>query len=211
MPTRMDYITNEMSKLGTTIHYFDAITPKDLTMDDYSTLSTINNPKSYIYKKYTRLAVLLSFLMCFMDSVERKYKTIIIFEDDVVINVPIDTLRQSLTDFHESSFDIFYMGYCFLKCRQPVNRYKSLIGLTNPNLLCCQAMCIKTDVLPGLVDYCLPMKYNSDELFRNYYKEKGVKVCVPPIVYFTQNRKNLSSENQSIDHAEFHKTCIWGD
>jgi hypothetical protein len=142
-----------------------------------------------------------------MDAVQRGYKTMVIFEDDLIIDVSRETLDESLVEFHESPFEIFYMGYCFLNCRQRVNKYKHLVGLTNPDLLCCQAMCIKTDMLPGLIKYCLPMKYNSDELFRNYYREKHIQVCVPPVVYFKQNRQEIDSANQSIDQPAFHKTC----
>ena len=92
MPERKEYITKQINKLGVTCTYFNAITPNDLTTQDYNTLSSINNPRSDIFKKYTRLAVLLSFILCFMDSLEKGYNTIVVFEDDISINVDLPTL-----------------------------------------------------------------------------------------------------------------------
>ena len=209
MPNRKEYITKQINTLGVTCTYFDAISPKDLTTEDYDTLSSINNPRSDIFKKYTRLAVLLSFILCFMDSLEKGYSTIIVFEDDMSINVDLQTLNESLTEFKNSYCDIFYMGYCFLNCNQLlyINKYKKLVEIPNRDLLCCHSMCIKTKVLPGLIEYCFPMNFNSDELFRNYYMMNDITICVPRTVYFIQNRASLESLNESEEDPEFFKTC----
>jgi len=209
MPKRKAYITEQINKLGVTARYFNAITPDDLSQDDYNTLSNINQMNSDIYQKYTRLAVLLSFVMCFMDSLKQGYNTIVIFEDDMTINVKPELLNESLTEFQKSPLDIFYMGYCFLNCGQLLylNKFNTLVELTDRNLLCCHSMCIKTRILPGLINFCFPMRNNSDELFRNYYILAGIKVCVPRSVYFSQNRASLESLNESIEDPLLFKTC----
>ena len=207
MPQRKDYITEQINKLGVSCTYFDAVTPDDLTVDDYNELSTINNTQSSIYAKYTRLPVLLSFIMCFMDSLKKGYTTIIIFEDDISINVEPKLLNESLDEFAKSNLDVFYMGYCFMNCGQLLRQFKNLVELSDSNLLCCHSMCIKTRILPGLINYCFPMINNSDEMFRNYYILNKIKIGVPRSVYFTQNRKTLGSLNESLEDSQFFKTC----
>ena len=99
MPQRKEYITKQINKLNLTCKYFDAITPSDLSTNEYNQLSNINNPKSDIFEKYTRLPVLLSFIMCFMDAIENKYETIVIFEDDIQLNVNKTILNESIQEF----------------------------------------------------------------------------------------------------------------
>jgi hypothetical protein len=182
--------------------------PQDITPAEYNQLTLVNDPKSRIYGKYTRFAVLLSFLMCFIHSLENGYSNIVIFEDDMKPLVTLETLTNSVTEFNESSLDIFYMGYCFLNCRQRIGKnYNYLVELTQPDLLCCHSMCVKTRILPKLIDYCIPMTTNSDELFRDFYVKNKIKVCVPKSIYFTQNRKGLDSLNESIPDDELFDTC----
>ena len=46
-----------------------------------------------------------------MDSLEKGYKTIIIFEDDMTITVSPELLDESLIEFSKSDIGVFYMGY----------------------------------------------------------------------------------------------------
>jgi len=199
MPQRKEYISEEINKLGLNAVYFDAIKPQDIKEEEYEQLTMVKDPRSRIYGKYTRFAVLLSFLMCFINSLENGYSTIVIFEDDMKPLTTLETFTNGVREFNNSSLDVFYMGYCFLNCKQRVGKnYDYLIELTNPDLLCCHSICIKTHILPKLIEYCIPMLTNSDELFRNFYLKNKIKVCVPKTVYFTQNRKTLNSLNESI-------------
>jgi hypothetical protein len=208
MPQRKEYISQQINNLGLNAVYFDAIKPQDIRPEEYNQLTSVNNPKSRIYGKYTRFAVLLSFLMCFIHSLENGYSSIVVFEDDIKSLVTLETLTNSITEFNKSNLDIFYMGYCFLNCRQRVGKnYDYLVELTEPDLLCCHSMCIKTHILPKLIDYCIPMTTNSDELFRDFYVKNRIKVCVPKSIYFTQNRKGLDSLNESIPDDELFDTC----
>jgi len=209
MPQRFKYISNEMKKLNVRCTYFDAVKPIDLFKEDYNSLSTINDKGSRIYNKTTRLPLLLSFVMCFMDSLKKGYSTIIIFEDDLKILVDPTTLNIALQEFNESEFDAFYMGYCFLNCGQPVTKYNTLVELSDPNLICCHSICLKTRILPGLIKYCFPMVNNSDEMFRDYYKANKIKVVVPKKIFFTQNRETVPSENQSKKDDELFKVCMF--
>ena len=207
MPQRKEYITKQINQLELTCKYFDAITPSDLSTDDYNNLSDINSPKSNIYNKNTRLPVLLSFITCFIDALENGYTTIIVFEDDIKINVNKTVLNEGIQEFLNSKCDIFYMGYCYMNCNQLLNvhKYKNIVEVEDRNILCCHSLCIKTEMLPGLINYCFPMVNNSDELFRNYFMLNNIKVCVPRQVYFEQNRNDNISLNESYN--DDFKTC----
>jgi hypothetical protein len=39
------------------------------------------------------------------------------------------------------------MGYCFLNCKQNVNKYKNFVELSDPNLICGHSFAIKTRIL----------------------------------------------------------------
>jgi hypothetical protein len=207
MPQRKEYITKQINQLELTCKYFDAIKPTDLSTDDYNNLSDINSSKSNIYNKTTRLPVLLSIIMCFLDAIENNYKTIIVFEDDIKIVSNKTVLTEGIQEFKNSSCDIFYMGYCYMNCNQLVNihKYKNIVEVEDRNILCCHSLCIKTEMLPDLIDYCFPMINNSDELFRNYFMLNNIKVCVPRQAYFIQNRNDNISLNESYN--DDFKTC----
>ena len=53
MPKRKNYILEQMESLGLNFLLFDAIKPDDLTHNDYSVLTDINNKKSKIFNKKT--------------------------------------------------------------------------------------------------------------------------------------------------------------
>ena len=209
MPQRKKYITEQIEKLGINAIYLDAITPSDIKAQEYNTLTLINDPTSRIYLKYTRFAVLLSFIMCLMDSLVNGYSTIVIFEDDISTLVDSRLLNESTQEFkNNKQLDVFYMGYCYLQnCKQSTVQYKNLFKLSNPDLLCGHSMCLKRSVIPEMIDYCFPMTTNSDEMFRDFYKANGINVCVPKQVYFTQNRETNGSLNDSNDNDILFKTC----
>ena len=200
MPQRREYITKQIKSMGLTCKFLDAIKPIDLTYEETSMISDINKEGSYLYKLETRLAVLMSFTMCYIDALTNGYQTIMIFEDDIIIDVDFGTLNAATTEFVQSDNDIFYMGYCFLNCKQRMdkNKFKYIISLEDPSILCGHALCIKTKMLPGLIDYCFPMKKPSDELFTDYYHLQQIKACIPKKPYFNQiTRDLLKSLNES--------------
>ena len=157
-----------------------------------------NNIFSRFYNKQTRLPVLLSFTMCFIDSIINNYKTIVIFEDDMVIDIDLPTLNASTEQFSNSDLEFFYMGYCFMNCNQKTKDVGYLKELSIPSILCGHAMCIKSKALPKLIEYCFPMKKPSDELFMDYYIKNKSRVCIPHKPYFNQfERTSDNSLNES--------------
>jgi hypothetical protein len=202
MPQRKDYITKQMTKLDVSYTYFDAIKKGDLTDSEISQLSDVNKRGSKIYNLPTRLFHTLSFTMCFIDAIKKGYSNIIIFEDDIVINVDTDTLNNSLEEFNQSDNDFFYLGYCFLDCKQKQDRdkYKNLIDLTNPSILCNHSTVFKVSALPPLIDYLFPMKIPTDEAMVKYFKLNKTKVCISKKPYFDQvPRDQMESLNVSTN------------
>ena len=208
MPQRREYINSQLNTIGVNAKVFDAVTPGDLSIAEVDFLSDINNVTSYIYNKQTRLSVLLSFMMCYIDSIVNNYQTIVVFEDDITIDISYDILNASTAEFNESNCDFFYMGYCFLDCKQKMDSttYDYLKVLTNQSFVCGHATCIKTSALPALINASFPMLKPSDEIFMQYYKENNIKICIPKNEPFfnQQDRSITSSLNESTNTL---RTC----
>jgi len=203
MPQRIEYVTEQINKMGLHCKYLDAVKPSDLTKETIDKISEVNKPGTILYNLPTRLCHLLSFTMCCIDALKNGYKVIIIFEDDIIINVDNATLNNATTEFvNNSNLDLFYMGYCFLNCGQKMDKkeFKYLIKLYDPSLLCNHATCIKTKMLPNLINYCFPMKKPTDEMFTTYFHSKKINVCIPQTTYFDQvPRDQMESLNVSTN------------
>jgi GR25 family glycosyltransferase involved in LPS biosynthesis len=207
MPNRKEYITAQINKLDTGCMFFNAVTPDDLTKEDYDNLSTTYKENTRISGLVTRLPLTISFLCCFKNAIDNNYDTIIVFEDDIKINQDINTIKEGISEFKKSNFDIFYMGYCFLNCETPIGKVGNLIEIKSKDLLCAHALCIKTKILKNLIDFVLPMDQNFDEILRNFYSKYNIKVCVPKITYFDQeDRAIMGTLNESY---EVLKTCVF--
>jgi hypothetical protein len=205
MPQRKHYITEQINKLGLQCKFLDAVQPKDFSESEKTMLSDINTPGTYMYKHNTRLAVLFSFIMCYTDSIKNGYSTIIVFEDDIITKVSIDMLNKGTAEFAKCNYDVFFMGYCELNCKQPyVDNYTFIRGLTDPSILCGHAVCLKTNILPELIKYSFPMTMPSDEIFTKYFKENRIKACIPKTVYFDQvDRNTMKSLNESTSVLKY--------
>ena len=201
-----EYITEQMDRLGMEYKLFDAIKKGDLSDSEISQISKVNTSGSRIYKLPTRLFHTLSFTMCFIDAIKNGYSTIIVFEDDIVINVDSITLDSSISEFKNSENNFFYLGYCFLNCRQNQDKkkYNDLIDLVDPSILCNHATAIKVDALPKLIEYLFPMNVPTDEAMVEYFKKNNVKVCISKKAYFDQvERDKMESLNESTVKLEY--------
>ena len=205
---REQYVKNQLHSFDMKVTYFDAIFPTDLTKQDYDTLSCTNKRFcGKIYNKQTKFPVQMSYIMCMMDAMKKGYKTIIIFEDDIVINVDRDTLAASIEEFAASPYEMFYMGYCWMSCNQDFNttQHDYLVKVPNNKLKCTHAIALKTDNFPDLINYMFPMTVPNDVSFSNYFKQFGTQICVPKFSYFDQDRENLGTLNDNL--AIKHETC----
>ena len=204
---RKDYIQNQFTRFNLNVTYFKGIFPDDLTLDDYRTLSCTEERFCKIHKKNTKLPVQLSFVTCMMDAIKHGYKTIMVFEDDIVVNVDMDTLNESLKEFKKSSYEMFYMGYCWMSCNQNFDKDKHnyIVGVPNEKPLCHHAIAMKTDNFKSIIDYIFPMVQTKDAKFRKYYKTFNTQVCVPTFSYFDQDRATFGTMNENYQTT--HKTC----
>ena len=161
---RKEYIQNQLMRFGLEITYFKGIFPEDLTLGEYNTLSCTNKNICKIHKKNTKLPVQLSFVMCMMDAMKKGYKTIIIFEDDIVINVDRDTLNESLKEFKKSPYEMFYMGYCAMSCNQAFDTktYDYIADVPDKHIVCHHAIAMKTYNFKQILDFLFPMMETKD-------------------------------------------------
>jgi hypothetical protein len=194
MPQRKDYMRDVFNKMGINYTFFNAITPKNVTGYEYNQLSTTNVSGSKLYNHPTRLALQMSFTMCFMDAIKNGYSTIIIFEDDIVVN-NITTLAKSISDFKDSNFVFFYMGYCWMNCKQNFIK-NNLIDVPDKKLFCCHAICYKVKYLKDLIISMYPMDNNFDDNVDNFIKNNNYNVCISPTTFFDQNRSQLETLNE---------------
>ena len=204
---REDYIENQFSRFNMNVTYFKGIFPDDLTLNDYKTLSCTNHKFCKIHKKNTKLPVQLSFTMCMMDAMKKGYKTIIIFEDDIVINVDKDTLDESLKEFQKSQYEMFYMGYCHMNCNQKFDntQHEYLVDVPDKKLVCHHAIAMKTPNFKYLLEYMFPMMNTKDRSFTYYFKKFNKKICVPKFSYFDQDKETHTTMNDN--HEKIHETC----
>merc|ERR1712110_881168 len=105
MPERYDYTKKMINEFGQNYKSFKAITPDDLTENDYHTLSQTFDPKDRkfgvetIYKKKTKLPVALSFFMCYYDAYINKYNFTMVLEDDIKYGVEMTQITKAIRDF----------------------------------------------------------------------------------------------------------------
>jgi hypothetical protein len=97
MPQRKEYMSEQINSLGLKCKYLNAVTPDDFTYEEMGYLSSVNTPGSSLYNLKTRLAVMFSFTMCYIDALKNGYSTFIVFEDDIVIDVDLQTLNAATT------------------------------------------------------------------------------------------------------------------
>jgi GR25 family glycosyltransferase involved in LPS biosynthesis len=191
MPQRKEYVLQKMKSLGLNFLLFDAIKPDDLTYNDYSVLTDIHNKESKIFNGKTKVGCGFSHLFCYLDAVLNNYKNIIVFEDDIKINVTLQDLKNGIQEFLKSDFKLFFMGYCFLNCNQKFNKsdYKYITGVPDRNLICRHSIAIKIESIIPFLENIFPFSHNGDLLFVEYIKKNKINVCVPYTPYFIQNEK----------------------
>ena len=194
MPQRKEYMEKIFNTMKLNYTFFNAITPSSISQDDYNVLSYTNDPKSKLYKHPTRLALQLSFTMCFMDAIKKGYTTIIIFEDDIIVKIDTHTIIDYISSFKSSDFSFFYMGYCWMDCKQKFSINK-LIEVPDNQLFCTHSICYKVKYLQELIDFMYPMNDNYDNNIVNFIKQNKYKVCIPSTTFFDQNREDLGTLN----------------
>jgi GR25 family glycosyltransferase involved in LPS biosynthesis len=195
MPQRKEYMKGIFNSMKLNYTFFNAITPKDISENDYNTLSKTNDPNSKLWKHPTRLPLQLSFTMCYLDAIKKGYKHIVIFEDDIIVKVDTQTLVNYINEFiKKPEYVFFYMGYCWMDCKQKFT-IDRLVEVPDKQLYCCHAICYKVKYLDELINSMYPMNDNLDNNIVNFIKNKNYKVCVPTSTLFDQNRSEFGTLN----------------
>uniref|UniRef100_A0A6C0AZX0 Glycosyl transferase family 25 domain-containing protein n=1 Tax=viral metagenome TaxID=1070528 RepID=A0A6C0AZX0_9ZZZZ len=194
MPQRKEYMKQKFESMGINYIFFNAITPKELSTSDFNKLSSTNDPKSKLYTHPTRLGLQVSFTMCFIDAINKNYNTIIVFEDDIVVNIDTPSLKKSIIEFKSTNFIFFYMGYCWMNCKQNFT-IKPLMDIPDKTLFCTHAICYKVKYLKQFINDMYPMNDNFDNNIVYFIKKYNYPVCITPKTYFDQNRLELGTLN----------------
>ena len=195
MPDRKEYMINQMNKLGINCKFLDAITPKDLSKNDYNSLS---KHKRYTTEKKTRLPLQLSFTMCYLDAIKNNYDTIIVFEDDLTIETKKENIIIGINEFKNHNSVMFYMGYCWLNCNQTFKIDGNIAIVQDySRMFCCHSICYKVKYLPELIDFLYPMDNEFDVKITKFFENYNYNVCIPRQIYFDQN-KELGTHNETL-------------
>lgn len=213
MPDRIDYATEKMNDIGTSYTLFNAISPKDLSVLDYLTMSRTYIPGHKYFKKMTKLPVALSFFMCYYDAYLKGYDSICIFEDDIHFPHGMDQLRPTMNEWKDSSTDVLFLGYCRLKCHGGFKQISNnLMEIpTNKNILCNHAVAMKRDFFVPYINSSPFLFYyiNNDNDVSSYMIRNNTSKAIPkqPIVY--QNVSELGSNNEN-NNTNIHKNlCMF--
>jgi GR25 family glycosyltransferase involved in LPS biosynthesis len=105
------------------------------------------------------LACLFSHLSIYKTALDRGYKSILIFEDDVLIHKDIKTLLQIVMKNVPSNWDLLYLGYLPLSedmsywsfnlpPESKINEYV----VRSKGFWCCHAYCIKDTLMKHIIE-----------------------------------------------------------
>lgn len=209
MPDRRAYASGMLEHFGQKYKMLDAITPKDLSPEDYENLSeTLNSRNRWLYKKMTKLPVCLSFFMCYFDAYQNGYDTIAIVEDDIKFTVGMDRIEAAISEFKKADATVLFLGYCWANCakmrREGVQISENLYSVPkNVQLLCNHALVMKSDFIKRYmtrheVTY---WRHRNDHTLSDYLRNHGIKKVVTPKAYIVQNREEMGSNNENYDNG----------
>ncbi len=209
MPDRKQSMIRFMNKLGINCKFLNAVTPNDLTENDYNNFTA---KQLFRTQKKTRLPLQISFTVCYLDAIKNGYSTIIVFEDDIMLNADLGLIKKSISEFEKSDYSMFYMGYCYLNCNQRFKTNSHLVSVNDySTMYCAHSIVYKVKYLKDMINYIFPMKDEFDVATLKYSKSAGNKLCIPKQVYFSQN-KDLGTNNETLNSdGTFTKdppTCI---
>ena len=159
MPARKEYAMAQMDKLKAQYKIVQAVTPTDLTKDDYESLSATFDKKNLkerwdirVYNHTTKLPVAISFFLAYYDAYINNYESIAVFEDDIKFTANISEIKSAVLDFKMSEAEILYMGYCWTNCNV-IGKKGQLVGPHlhsvpwNVRLVCNHALAMKRSLI----------------------------------------------------------------
>jgi len=214
MPKRRGYATRMVAHFGQKYKLLDAITPKDLSPEDYQNLSeTLNSRNKWLYRKMTKLPVCLSFFMCYHDAYVNGYDTIAIVEDDIKFTVSMDRITAAINEFKKVNASVLFLGYCWANCakmrREGAQVSENLHAVPKGvQLLCNHALVMKKSFIKQYMtrNEVTYWRHRNDHTLSDYLRDHGIKKVVTPKAYINQNREEMGSNNENYDNGG--KACV---
>ena len=217
LPQRKEAIAKTFSDFGIQdyIHYFDAMTPNDISMDDLSLLSSVHMHcfSSYpcsickkfhngFYNKMTTCCLLIGYMICFQHSLNssvNNYATLI-FEDDIYFKCDLNHLNRVYDEFKIRNYDVLYLGFCFFENgaadTQPESEDDLIVTLPDVHyILCLHAVMYKKEYIRKVMPIVFPQTSTSDGHIMHINMSIHAKVGAlrKPIVF--QDRQKYGSYN----------------
>lgn len=205
MPSRREYAIEQANKLGMRMKIMDAITPDDLTMRDYQSMSATFNPLNHMYRKITKLPVALSFFTCYYDAYVNKYNTIMVIEDDIRYVASVEEIHDTISKFKGWPLSLMYVGACYYgphnikrgSTKMDDNLY---IAANDGMILCNHALVMKQSFIKDFMERQTSVYYSTmnDHTLDNYRRENRIPTVIPKNSYIIQNREDMGSNNENI-------------
>ena len=218
MPNRLGYARKQMSTLGTQYKLLHAISPKELNILDYMTMSpnVYINPRSKVFMKYTKLAVDLSFFMCFYDAYLNGYDSITIFEDDIEFEASPNQIKSLVTEFLETKQEILFLGYCWHNCKNKSKHKQVSQNIYQipfkSSIFCNHALSMKKGFISKYIK-SFPFPFyttTNDHSLSTYMIRNKIKKAIPRRAVVSQNYSLLKSNNGNNNENIHKTTCDLG-
>lgn len=215
IPQRLEHIKKTLDDFGCNYTLLEALTKEQLTTEDYQKLSTTYmvgpnvfpcfickglNAHFRIYRKYSKLAVHLSYISCIQHALESSANNyVVIFEDDIYFdNIDQQGLVKYIKEFEEKEYDVLYLGFCY--CKDGDNLKPSpnscIIELPkNQSISCKHAILYRKSYLKTMFKHLLPLYCASDVLFNHINLNMKAKVGIPDRALVFQDRERFKSVN----------------
>lgn len=205
MPNRLNYIKSYLSSLGLSCKFFHAIAPTDLSVADYKFMSATFDKNSPLFRRPTKLAVSLSFYMCYYDAYVHGYDSIMILEDDIVLSqgVNMKQVRHTIREFKDTNYSIMFLGYCLTNCKKIYVDENKIDGTRlyrvppRTHIFCNHALVMKRTFIKEYAKRVhLYWTENNDNTLLRYINDHRVAACVPDKLLVDQ-RIDMGSNNQN--------------
>lgn len=204
MPSRREYAIEQAQRLNMRMKVMDAITPNDLTLQDYRNMSATLSVTSQMFRRITKLPVALSFFTCYYDAYVNGYETIMLIEDDIKFMTSVEEIHDAIRTFKDTITPLMYVGACYY--RQGVIREGSVkvadnlyIAANNSLLLCNHALVMKKSFIQAYMERQPSVYYSTvnDHTLNNYRKQNRIPTMIAKDSYIIQNREDMGSNNEN--------------
>ena len=209
MKSRHSYAVQKLKYLNSAFKIFSAITPKDLTKDDYIKYSATYNETNQqfnrwrnVYGKLTKLPVSISFFMCYFDAYLNDYKSIAVFEDDIMFNATVSDINTAIFELTAADHQLLYLGYCHIQCEAARKKGRKLSNLLfklhdRTRAVCNHALIWRRELLRKFMerDSVVYWTHTNDNTLDLWTQDQNISKVVTKYDFVSQDRDNMGSFN----------------